>query len=106
MGGVQRLPVRPAAFRAARRGDGDDAGLQSGAPQGYDDASKIVQEIEDLSLPEGASRALLPAPIFREDSPDFQGWKENVERALEVFTEGRLGKVVLARRAEFVFCRD
>jgi menaquinone-specific isochorismate synthase len=75
-------------------------------PRNMDDASKIVQEIEDLSLPERASGALLPAPIFREDSPDFQGWRENVERALVAFSEGRLGKVVLARRAEFGFCRD
>ena len=75
-------------------------------PKDMDDASKIVQEIEDLSLPEGASGALLPAPMFREDSPDFQGWRENVERALSAFSEGRLGKVVLARRAEFGFCRD
>jgi menaquinone-specific isochorismate synthase len=75
-------------------------------PRDMDDASKIVQEIEDLSLPEGASGALLPAPIFREDSPDFQGWRENVERALSAFSEGRLGKVVLARRAEFGFRRD
>jgi menaquinone-specific isochorismate synthase len=75
-------------------------------PRDTDDASKIVQEIEDLSLPEGASGALLPAPMFREDSPDFQGWKENVERALSAFSEGRLGKVVLARRAEFGFDGD
>jgi menaquinone-specific isochorismate synthase len=75
-------------------------------PKDMDDASKIVQEIEDLSLPGGASGALLQAPMFREDSPDFQGWRENVERALSAFSEGRLGKVVLARRAEFGFCRD
>jgi menaquinone-specific isochorismate synthase len=75
-------------------------------PRDMDDASKIVQEIEDLSLPEGASGPLLPAPMFREDNPDFQGWRENVERALSAFSEGRLGKVVLARRAEFGFCRD
>jgi menaquinone-specific isochorismate synthase len=75
-------------------------------PRDTDDASKIVQEIEDLSLPEGASGALLPAPMFREDSPDFQGWSENVVRVLSAFSEGRLGKVVLARRAEFGFCRD
>jgi len=73
-------------------------------PRDMDDTSKIVQEIEDLTLPEGASGALLPAPMFREDSPDFQGWRENVERALSAFSEGRLGKVVLARRAEFRFC--
>jgi menaquinone-specific isochorismate synthase len=75
-------------------------------PKDLDDASKIVQEIEDLSLPGGASGALLQAPMFREDSPDFQGWRENVERALSAFSEGRLGKVVLARRTEFGFCRD
>jgi menaquinone-specific isochorismate synthase len=75
-------------------------------PKDTDDASKIVQEIEDLSLPEGASGALLPAPVLREDSPDLQGWRDNVERALATFSEGRLGKVVLARRAEFGFCRD
>ena len=75
-------------------------------PRDTDDASKIAQEIEDLSLPEGAHGAPLPAPVLREDSPDLRGWRENVERALAVFSEGRLGKVVLARRAEFGFCRD
>ena len=75
-------------------------------PRDMDDASKIVQEIGDLLLPEGASAALLPAPMFREDSPDLPGWRENVERALAAFSEGRLGKVVLARRAEFGFCGD
>ncbi len=75
-------------------------------PRDTGDASKIVQEIEDLPLPEGASCALLPTPVLREDSPDLQGWRENIERALAAFSEGRLGKVVLARRAEFGFYRD
>ena len=75
-------------------------------PRDTDDASKIVQEIEDLSLPEGTSGSLLPTPVLREDSPDLQGWRENVERALGAFSEGRLGKVVLARRAEFGFDGD
>ena len=74
-------------------------------PRDTDDASKIVQEIEELSLPEGVSGALLPMPLHREDSPDLQGWRENVGRALSAFSEGRLGKVVLARRAEFGFDR-
>ena len=72
-------------------------------PRDTDDASNIVQEIEDLPLPEGASDAVLPAAGFREDSPGFRGWRENVEQALSAFSEGRLGKVVLARRAEFGF---
>jgi len=76
-------------------------------PRDTDDASKIVQEIEDLPLPEGASGALhLPTPILRKDGPDLRGWRENVERALRAFSEGRLGKVVLARRAEFGFDED
>ena len=75
-------------------------------PRDTDDASKILQEFEDLSLPEGASRALLQAPVLRVDSPDLQGWRENVERVLAAFSEGRLGKVVLARRAEIGFCED
>ena len=71
------------------------------------DASQIVQEIEDLPLPEGASGALLlPTPVLREDSPDLRGWRENVGRALSAFSTGRLGKVVLARRAEFGFDGD
>ncbi len=75
-------------------------------PRDTNDASKIVQEIEDLSLPEGAYGAPLPAPMYRVDRPDQQGWRENVEQALASFSESRLGKVVLARRAEFGFCRD
>ncbi|HEX5700163.1 MAG TPA: chorismate-binding protein, partial [Rubrobacter sp.] len=75
-------------------------------PRDTDEASKIAQEIEVLSLPEGTYGAPLPAPVLREDSPDLRGWRENVERALAAFSEGRLGKVVLARRAEFGFCGD
>jgi menaquinone-specific isochorismate synthase len=75
-------------------------------PRDTDDASKITQEIEDLSLPEGGYGAPLPAPVLREDSPDLRGWRGNVERALAAFSEGSLGKVVLARRAEFGFCGD
>ncbi len=76
-------------------------------PRDTDDAPKILQEIEDLTLPEGASGALLlPIPVLREDGPDLRGWRKNVERALWAFSEGRLGKVVLARRAEFGFNGD
>jgi menaquinone-specific isochorismate synthase len=75
-------------------------------PRDTDDASKILQEIEDLSLPEGASGAPLPTPVLRQDSPDLQGWRQNVEQALSGFSEGRLEKVVLARRAEFAFDID
>ena len=66
-------------------------------------APEILEQIEDLSLPVGAFRGSLPIPVSRKDSPDIRGWRANVERALGAFSEGRLGKVVLARRAEIGF---
>jgi menaquinone-specific isochorismate synthase len=75
-------------------------------PRDTEDASKILREIEDLSFPKGAMGVLLPTPVLREDSPDLQGWRENIEWALSAFAEGRLGKVVLARRAAFGFDGD
>jgi menaquinone-specific isochorismate synthase len=72
-------------------------------PRDLHNASEILEQIEDLSLPEGASGASLPIPVSREDSPGFSGWRENIERALYAFSEERLGKVVLARRAEIGF---
>jgi menaquinone-specific isochorismate synthase len=67
---------------------------------------EILEQIEDLSLFVGAFGASLPIPVRREDSPDFRGWRENIQRVLGAFSEGRLGKVVLARRAEIGFDGD
>ena len=44
-----------------------------------------------------------PPPLERQDAPDQAGWELNVERALHDFAEGRLKKVVLARKATFRF---
>jgi menaquinone-specific isochorismate synthase len=75
-------------------------------PRDAQGGTEIMEQIEDLSLPLGAFGASLPIPVRRVDSPDFRGWKANVERALGAFSEGRLGKVVLARRAEMGFDGD
>jgi menaquinone-specific isochorismate synthase len=75
-------------------------------PRDAQSAPEILEQIEDLSLPVDAFGASLPIPVWREDSPDFRGWRENIERALGAFSEGRLGKVVLARRAEIGFDGD
>ena len=75
-------------------------------PRDAQSAPEILEQIEDLSLPAGAFGASLPIPVRREDSPGFRGWKQNIERALGAFSEGRLGKVVLARRAEIGFDGD
>lgn len=68
-------------------------------------AEEILDEIEDLSF-DDASSGVLPEPVSRMDTPEWTGWKNNVERALAAFDEGRLGKVVLARRADFEFDGD
>jgi menaquinone-specific isochorismate synthase len=75
-------------------------------PRDAQSLSEILEQIEDLSLPVGAFGASLPIPVRREDSPDFRGWRENIEWALGALSEGRLGKVVLARRAEIGFDGD
>jgi menaquinone-specific isochorismate synthase len=75
-------------------------------PRDARDVSEILEQIEDLALPVGGFGASLPIPVRREDIPDFRGWKQNIERALQAFSKGRLGKVVLARRAEIGFDGD
>jgi menaquinone-specific isochorismate synthase len=65
---------------------------------------EILEEIESLSFPrETGSDDVLPEPVSRADHPDEKGWGRAVERALSAFSEGRLGKVVLARRTELGF---
>ena len=63
---------------------------------------EILEQIENLSFPEDLDGGL-PVPLSRTDSPDYPGWRENVEGALSAFAGGDLGKVVLARRTELGF---
>jgi menaquinone-specific isochorismate synthase len=48
----------------------------------------------------------LPESVSRRDHPDREGWSRNVERALAAFSEGRLDKVVLARRTVLGFSQE
>jgi len=67
---------------------------------------EVLGQIEGLRAPSGGRTGALPEPLYRTDAPDREGWDVNVERALAAFSRGRLGKVVLARRAEFGFDED
>jgi menaquinone-specific isochorismate synthase len=67
---------------------------------------EVLAEIEDLRSPSGEPSGILPEPLYRKDAPDREGWNANVEAALDAFSESGLGKVVLARRAEFGFGED
>ncbi len=73
------------------------------------DASRqeeVLGQIEGLRAPSGGRDATLPEPLYRKDAPEHEGWGGNVGRALAAFSEGRMGKVVLARRAVFGFGED
>jgi menaquinone-specific isochorismate synthase len=73
----------------------------------------VLDDVTSFEL-EGAldvlSMLTLPAPNFddvhaqpteRIDLPDRAGWQHNIERALALFDEGVLKKIVLARKAVF-----
>ena len=79
-------------------------------PRDADRSEEILEGVEGLVFPQdasdGALEDLLPAPVSRTDGPDLRGWRANVERELRLFSEGSLGKVVLARRAGLDFAAD
>ena len=75
-------------------------------PRDAERLGEILDQAEGLALPQEASGDALPTPVSRKDGPDLPGWRENIERALRLFSEGRLGKIVLARRAELGFAGD
>ena len=50
------------------------------------------------------NRGCKPLKLLKEQTqPDFQGWKKNVEKAYELFSEGECEKIVLCRKTEFFF---
>ena len=75
-------------------------------PRDRDRREEILAQIEGMRVPPGGGEDPLPRPLHREDAPDRRGWDENVRHALAAFSEGRLGKVVLARRAELGFAEE
>jgi menaquinone-specific isochorismate synthase len=68
--------------------------------------SEILNQIERLSLSQDTLDGTLPEQISRMDCPDEREWRGDVERTLSAFSEGRLGKLVLARRTELGFARE
>jgi menaquinone-specific isochorismate synthase len=56
-----------------------------------------------FAWPEMLPTRPLPLPLDRTDLPDYEGWRRNVQQALQAFQQGRLEKVVLARQVCFTF---
>ncbi|MDQ4105958.1 MAG: chorismate-binding protein, partial [Actinomycetota bacterium] len=72
-------------------------------PRDAENREEILEEVEGLSFGPELPEENLPKPVSRTDEPGFAAWKRNVERALSAFGEGRLGKLVLARRVDLGF---
>lgn len=72
-------------------------------PRDEENREQILEQIERMEFQGADEEACLPVPVGRQDTPDRRGWGENVGRALSAFAGGRLGKVVLARRAGLDF---
>ncbi len=66
-------------------------------------ADEVLGEIEGLSFGRAATVPGLPRAVLRDDSPEYPEWRRNIDRSLSAFGERRLDKVVLARRAAFLF---
>ncbi|WP_166177832.1 isochorismate synthase [Rubrobacter tropicus] len=75
-------------------------------PRDRERQEEILAQIEGMWIPSEGDDEPLPEPLDREDTPDRRGWENNVRYALSAFSEGRLGKVVLARRAGLGFAED
>ena len=75
-------------------------------PRDRERQEEILAQIEGMRVPSEGDDDPLPGPLLREDVPDRRGWEGNVGRALASFSEGGLGKVVLARRAGLRFAEE
>lgn len=74
-------------------------------PDDVEKLDEVLDQIEQLNFPSNYASPTdtLPRPIRRTDAPDLNGWTSNIESALSAFEQGRLDKVVLARRARLEF---
>lgn len=90
-------------FELHTREDGATLVCNLVLPRDAGRSAEILEQVENLAFPRDDSDTDLPVPVSRSDSPDKQGWIENVGWALAAFSEGGPGKMVLARRAEFGF---
>lgn len=68
-----------------------------------EDLKTVEAEFSALSFSERDSDLRLPEPVARHDHPDLEGWRANVEAALDSFEPGKYEKVVLSRKATFEF---
>lgn len=67
----------------------------------HEDIGVVKAAFSRVVFAENVGTFSLPFVRFRKDYPDEQGWRTNVEAALQAFRAGEYEKVVLARKATF-----
>lgn len=80
---------------------GDMTSLACNVPVHAADAA--LATLASVNLESHVSRGPLPAPVARKDVPDRAAWDREVTTVLDRIQDGRLRKLVLARRACFDF---
>lgn len=70
---------------------------------GHDPGPELIAHLETMRFPTGFAPQILPPPLGRRDEPALPQWQDAVRQALQAIAEGRVEKVVLARRACFQF---
>ena len=63
----------------------------------------VLERLAAMTFTAGGAPDGVPVPLARRDHPDRSGWNRNVEAVLSDCRQGRLSKVVLARKADFLF---
>lgn len=72
-------------------------------PRDRDRNAEVLDEISRLVPAPVHVEQTLPLPTTRTNVPDQRAWNAAVEKSLELFQQGSIGKVVLARKASFDF---
>ena len=94
--------VRFVLPRIEYRTDGTEAAVAVHLVPG-DDVPAVLAEVAALREPDFEEPKALPLPFMRRDDPDRAEWDRMLRWTFGAFESGTLDKVVLARRARFLF---
>ena len=117
-GGLRFETGRPSApewqpFGAARfvlprieyavRGERATLSVNLVLPRDAQHPEAVFEALDRVRWPAATPPGDLPLPVGRADVPQREGWQQGIKRALRAFRTTSLEKVVLARRARYVF---
>ena len=69
-----------------------------------DIVARILESFEKAKAKDlSPIRNQFPEVITRTDNPDYAGWKNNIKTSLQKIDNGKIDKVVLARRTDIIF---